>query len=327
MRQSIRGYADGIIELSTSGRPAAPPAAPAGLAGPADPAVLADELRAVRGLIDSSEDLRRVLADAGVPVASRRAVLQDLLRSRVSATALQLISFAIEADRAADLPDDVSWLAARADAAARGATPAAEHVLGRRAAEERLDGYATAVLADVEGDAALSTTEDELFRFSQAVISSEDLRTALSDRSIPQSARQAVVEDLLRGKAAPATIRLAAYATRVGRPRDYQSLLVFLVDRVALEHDRRLADVRAPIDMDESQRAHLAEALSRLVGRSVDVRVTVDPAVLGGFVATIGDTVVDGSARHRLEILRERLVLPEATLTSIGTPTGTTGDT
>jgi F-type H+-transporting ATPase subunit delta len=44
----------------------------------------------------------------------------------------------------------------------------------------------------------------------------------------------------------------------------------------------------------------------------VEVRVTIDPAVLGGFVATIGDTVVDGSVRHRLDILKERLVMPEA---------------
>lgn len=326
MRQSIRGYADGMVELSTSDRPEAQRATPDSPGGPAGAAALADELRAVRGLIDSSEDLRRVLADASVPVASRRAVLHDLLRSRVSPTALQLISFAIEVDRAADLLDDVSWLAARADVAARGATPA-DHVLGRKSAEERLDGYATAFLSTVEGEAALSAIEDELFRFSQAVASSEDLASALSDRSIPQSARQGVVEDLLRDKATPVTIRLAAYATRVGRPRDYESLLAYLVDRVASENNRRLADVRAPIEMDESQRGHLAEALSRLVGHAVDVRVTIDSAVLGGFVATIGDTVVDGSARHRLEILKERLVLPEATLTSIGTPTGTTGDT
>jgi F-type H+-transporting ATPase subunit delta len=46
------------------------------------------------------------------------------------------------------------------------------------------------------------------------------------------------------------------------------------------------------------------------------VRVIVDPTVLGGFVATIGDTVVDGSARHRLDLLKERLEMPEAAITT-----------
>lgn len=307
MRQSIRGYADGVIELSRSG--GAEP-------GAAGPAVLAEQLRAVGQLIGSSEDLRRVLADSGVPAASRRAVVTDLLQSRVSPATLQLICFAVDADRAADLPDNVAWLGARADAAARGAKPVADQVLGHKAAEERLDGYATALLAPVESEAALTGIEDDLFRFVQTVASSEELRAALSNRAIPQSARQAVVEDLLRGRAADTAVRLASYATEVGRPRDYESLLAFLVDRVASENQRRLADVRAAVEMDESQQGHLADALSRLIGHNVDVRVTVDRSVLGGFVATIGDTVVDGSARHRLEILKERLVLPEATVTT-----------
>lgn len=313
MRQSIRGYFDGLVGTSRSAGQSA------------DTGSLASELRAVHGLIESSDDLRSVLTDSGVPVASRRAVVNDLLSSRVGAPTLKLLDFTLDADRPADFVDNVGWLASRAEAAARGAraSAGADLVLGHKAAEERLDGYATALLAPIEGEAALTDIEDELFRFMRTVSSSEELRAALSNRDVPPAARQAVVEDLLRNKATPTTVSMAAYATQVGRPRDYEALLAFLVDRVAAENDRRLADVHAPVDLDESQRQHLASALSRLVGRNVEVRVTVDPSVLGGFVATIGDTVVDGSARHRLEILKERLVLPEATVT----PTGTTGDT
>lgn len=306
MRQSIRGYTDGVIELSG-------PAPRGGGGGLAD---LAGELRSVEILLASSEDLRRVLTDSGVPASARRAVIKDLLSSRVSGPALQLLDFAAEADRAADFGDNVSWLAARTEAAARNARSAADHVLGHKAAEERLDGYATALLASVEGDAALTRVEDELFQFMRIVGSAEDLRAAVSNRAVPQAARQSLVEDLLRGKVTETTLRLTAYTTRVGRPRDYEALLGFLVDRVASESNRRFADVRAPIELDESQRSNLSQALSGLVGRSVHVRVTVDPKVLGGFVATIGDTVVDGSARHRLEVLKERLVLTEATVTT-----------
>jgi F-type H+-transporting ATPase subunit delta len=319
VRQSIRGYADGVLELSgAAGQPTAgQPTAGQPTAGqPSGPRQIADELAAVKRLLDSSDDLRRVLTDSGVPATSRRAVVNELLSSRVSVPTLRLLDFTVEADRPADLVANVSWLAGRTDAAARNARPMVEQVLGHRAAEERLDGYASALLAPVDGEAALTNIEDELFRFMRIVASSEELSDTLSNRAVPQGARQGVVEDLLRGKVAGTTLRLAAYATQVGRPRDYEALLGFLVDRVASEHNRRLADVRAPVDLDESQRDHLAQALSALVGRGVDVRVTVDPTVLGGFVATIGDTVVDGSARHRLEILKERLVLTEATHTT-----------
>lgn len=306
MRQSIRGYTDGAVELAV---------------GREEIASAAAELTAFKGVVDSSDDLRLVLTDTGVPVASRRAVISDLLGSRVGPVSLRLLDFAIDSDRAPAFPENVSWLAARVEVAARefgGSTGSSygDAVLGRKAAEERLDGYATALLAEVRGEAALTAVEDELFRFVRTIAGAADLRGALSSRAIPQSARQGVIEDLLSSKATPTAVRLAVYATRIGRPRDYEGLLGFLVDRVASENDRRIADVRAPVELEESQIRNLATALARVVGRDVEVRVTVDPTVLGGFIATIGDTVVDGSSRHRLEILKERLVMPEATLTT-----------
>lgn len=73
------------------------------------------------------------------------------------------------------------------------------------------------------------------------------------------------------------------------------------------------------MSIDDDRRRELAGALSRVAGHSVDIRATVDPTVLGGFVATIGDTVVDGSSRHRLDLLKARLDTPEAEFT-IGEP-------
>jgi F-type H+-transporting ATPase subunit delta len=92
-------------------------------------------------------------------------------------------------------------------------------------------------------------------------------------------------------------------------------LLAHLVDRVAAERNRRLAEVRVPIELDEERRQHLADALGQVAGHPVQVRLTVDQTVLGGFIATMGDTVVDGSTRHRLDLLKERLIMPEAEIT------------
>ena len=298
MRQRIRGYTDGVIELAGS-----------------DLSRIAADLADIQRVVLSSEDLRLVLADPGVPASARRSVLTDLFGGRVDDRTLQLVGFLVEADRAPEFPTNLAWLAPRVDAAARGSRPVATTVLGLHGAEERLDGYATALLAPLEGDNDLTRVDDELFRFMRIVDGSPELNTVLTDRELPPEARRSLVEDLLRDKADPTTVGLAAYATEVGRPRDYLELLGYLVDRVAAESDRRVAEVRAAVDLDEPQRQLLADALARVVGHGVEVRVTVDPSVLAGFVATIGDTVVDGSARHRLEILKERLLSPEATNT------------
>ena len=103
---------------------------------------------------------------------------------------------------------------------------------------------------------------------------------------------------------------MATYAARVGRPRDFPVLLGALVDFVAKEANRRVADVRSAIEMTAQQRARLAAALTSFTGYPVDVRVTPEPQLLGGFVANIGDIVIDASLRHRLELAREALLEP-----------------
>jgi F-type H+-transporting ATPase subunit delta len=300
VRQSIRGYTDAIIEQ-------------AGADG--ELAQVASELAGIRELLNGSEDLRRVLSDPDVPVAARRGVVTDLLQSRVSGTALRLVTFALDADRAPEFPENVGWLVNRMDASARHLVPVGDVVLGRRGAIERVDGYATALLQDIQDQGSLGNIEDELFRFMRVVDGSDELLAALSNRDLDAAARRSIVVDLLQGRATSTTVRLASYATQVGRPRDYADLLAHLVDRVAAESNRRLASVRSAVDLDEAHRRQLAGVLTRIAGHNVDVRVTVDPTVLGGFVATIGDTVVDGSTRHRLDLLKARLDTPEAEIT------------
>jgi F-type H+-transporting ATPase subunit delta len=68
-----------------------------------------------------------------------------------------------------------------------------------------------------------------------------------------------------------------------------------------------VAEVRSAVPLDEDQRTRLAAALGRATGRAVDVKVVIDPEVLGGVVAQVGDTVIDGSVRARLDELRERI--------------------
>jgi F-type H+-transporting ATPase subunit delta len=312
MRDSIAGYADAVLQQAEQS---------------GDVAGVASELTAVRGLVEGSEDLRRVLTDTGVPTAARRNVVTDLLSGQVSEQALGMITYTVDVDRATEVAEDLRWLEDRAVAARDHLVAIGEGPLGRHAAADRLAGYATAVLSRVgartgllqrlrpgDPNRQLAEIEDELFRFARVVEGTPDLRAALTDRDVPAAARRQLVVDLLDGKASAETVQMAAYATGVGRARDYLLLLDELVERVAEESNRRVADVRAAVDLDDGQRHRLAAALGRIVGRDVDLRVEVDGEVLGGFIATIGDTVVDGTVRHRLDLLKERLIMPEASV-------------
>jgi F-type H+-transporting ATPase subunit delta len=118
------------------------------------------------------------------------------------------------------------------------------------------------------------------------------------------SRRQQIVEDLLGGKANPVTVALASMVVGAGRSRDLVAIIDELVRLSASEANRELAEVRSAVPLTDEQRSRLAEALGQATGKTIELKVVVDPSVLGGLVAQVGDTVIDGSVRSRLEQLK-----------------------
>ena len=171
-------------------------------------------------------------------------------------------------------------------------------------ADEHVAAYARAMFDVARAEEHLPKIGDELFRFARALEGSDELRTALTDQHLPASKRQQIVEDLLGGRAEPATIALVSMAVATGRGRQLPEIIDSLVQMAAAEQHKAVAEVRSAIELTDDQRQRLADAIGRATGKTVEVKVVVDPSVLGGIVATVGDTVLDGSVRSRLEQLK-----------------------
>lgn len=174
-------------------------------------------------------------------------------------------------------------------------------------AQERIDAYAAALFEVAKAEGSLAAVEDELFRVARTIESSDELRSTLTDHAIPVERRQGIVEDLLGGRASPVTAALVSFVVGAGRSRDLPAIIDRLVERAAEERQQAVAEVRSAIPLDDQRRERLAAALSARTGKQVSVKVVVDPSILGGIVAQIGDTVLDGSVRTRLDQLREAL--------------------
>ena len=91
------------------------------------------------------------------------------------------------------------------------------------------------------------------------------------------------------------------------------------LDGVSIEYQRlvdayhgvegaEMAHVTTAIPMDEDERLLLGKRLSEMLGRPVMLNVAVDPELLGGVVIRIGDKLIDGSVRHRLQTLSKELI-------------------
>ncbi len=173
--------------------------------------------------------------------------------------------------------------------------------------DARIEGYAKALFEIARAEGSLDEVEDELFRFARSYESSDALRNALTDDMIPASRRQAIVEDLLGGKATSTTIQLVSMVVGSGRGRDLPAIIDILVQRASSSKNLEVAEVRSAIELTPDQQDRLRAALANATGKQVNLKVVVDPSVLGGLVATVGDTVIDGTVRTRLDQLKARL--------------------
>jgi F-type H+-transporting ATPase subunit delta len=172
---------------------------------------------------------------------------------------------------------------------------------------DRIEAYAHAMLDVARGEGTLADVEDDLFRFARTLESSDDLRIALTDPTLPVDRRFAVVDDLMEGKALAASAALTVLVITAGHAADLPAIVDRFVELAAAEREREFAEVRTAVPLDDEQQRRLAAALGRATGKEVDLKVVIDPSVLGGIVARVGDVVIDGSVRHRLEQLKEQL--------------------
>ena len=170
---------------------------------------------------------------------------------------------------------------------------------------DRVDAYASAMLTVAQAEGVVERVEDELFKVARTVEGSDPLRSTLTDPAIPVERRAGVVDELLGKRALALTTAITSFIVGAGRAHDLPAIVDAFVARAAEARAEAVAEVRTAYPLDADQQARLADALGRATGKRVTVKVIIDPTVLGGIVARVGDTVIDGSVRSRLEQLRE----------------------
>jgi F-type H+-transporting ATPase subunit delta len=171
--------------------------------------------------------------------------------------------------------------------------------------EDRIAGYASGVfeLAKAEGD--LERVENELLSIAQAIEASSELRSTLTDPQLPIDRKQAIVDDLIGARASSLTVGLVQLIVNQGRSSELPAIARAVAESAAASRDKALAEVRSAVPLDAETVARLETSLSRATGKSVEVKVIVDPSVIGGIVARVGDTVIDGSLARRVEAVRQ----------------------
>ncbi len=167
--------------------------------------------------------------------------------------------------------------------------------------------YAQALYEAAEEAGRVEQVDADVAAIQAGLDASRELRRFFGSPVISREKKRAVVEKLFGGRVEPVTLRFLQLLVEKRR----EALFPTVVKAYGALRDERLGIVEAkartaqPLTDDE-ERA-LAQALEKMTGRRIRMDVAQAPELIGGVVIRVGDTVYDGSVRHQLESLRERL--------------------
>lgn len=173
--------------------------------------------------------------------------------------------------------------------------------------DDLVRGYAEALFAVARAEGELEQVETQLYAFAKLLERNDRVRDAFNDPQLPAENKRGMIRDMLGERANPIAVNLLGFLVEQGRGRDIERVVEAMSEVAADSRRHALAEVRVAVPLDQGQRDRLARALSAATGREVEVRVTVDPTVVGGVVARVGDTIFDGSLRSRLDEAKQQL--------------------
>ena len=168
--------------------------------------------------------------------------------------------------------------------------------------------YARALFRLAEEESRSREVLRELDALAEVFEAHPAAREALFRPLHPQRERQRVLEALADRLGSSPTVRqFCAVLVEHRRLSDFAEIHAEFARLVDVAAGRVQAEVRSAHPLGDAQRDRLRRALAAHTGKEVDLEVTVDPSLIGGVVARVGDLVIDGSLRLQLEQLRTTL--------------------
>lgn len=240
----------------------------------------ADELFAALDVLDSSAGLRRAATDPAREPAERAAMIRSLFGAKVHETSVKVLEAVVSKrwSKERDLGD--------------AAEAAAVTIVAMHAEKRGLQG--------------LEDLESALLGFRRAVAQSHEIQRALTDHQASAEAKQKLAARLTPDVSAEARLLIdrAVTAPRGMKP---SALLEVFAGQVAARQRRWIAQVTVAKELDTSYLEKLSASLDRYFGRELKLDIVVDPSVVGGIRAQVGDEVVDSTVAARLSSLGREL--------------------
>ena len=168
--------------------------------------------------------------------------------------------------------------------------------------------YAETLLELARREKALDAFGALIADVADALDRDATLRHFMDSPRVSVAQRNAVLEKAYAKRAPRAFLRFMQAVVNHRRQMLFRAIAIEYAALVDEAEGRVHAQVTVARETPDAERDLIARELSRSLGKKVVPHLRVDPAIIGGVVVKVGDTVMDGSVRKRLAVLRSRLV-------------------
>ncbi len=167
--------------------------------------------------------------------------------------------------------------------------------------------YAEAMFDIARRQNSIERTQEDIQGIAQ-VFNHRTLSYLLREPKIPAQRKESALRQFLADKVQPISLNLALLLVERGLVEAMPNIAREFDQLVLNNKNQAVAEVTTATKIDDAEMAHIKQALESRTGKTILVHSHVDPAILGGVVARVGDQVIDGSVRSRLNALRSQLL-------------------
>jgi F-type H+-transporting ATPase subunit delta len=154
---------------------------------------------------------------------------------------------------------------------------------------------------------ALERTLDDVQEIAR-LFSKRTLAYLLREPKVPAQRKEKVLREALSSRVLPISLNLALLVVQRGLVDLMPNIAAELQQMVLDYKNQATAEVTTALPMDEQQQALVKQALEKRTGKTILLSTRVNPEILGGVVARVGDQVIDGSVQQRLQTLKRQLL-------------------
>jgi F-type H+-transporting ATPase subunit delta len=168
--------------------------------------------------------------------------------------------------------------------------------------------YARAIIDAVGSPAAATTIRQELGQFESARRSAKDLQELYANPGFELGVKMNVTRAIAKQLGlSEMSVKVLEVLIRNQRINDLGAIVEALAEYIRRATNTVAAQVRTAHVLSEAEQRELQATLERKFGRSVELELSTDPSLLGGFVARVGSEVFDASVTGKIERFRESL--------------------